>query len=151
MRVYGALMWSLGKVNMSCYCHVMSCQVQVLTCPEVPRVYIGSWWDRQLRHAELRRLFEMEEQDLFRDFRDLPRGAALRCSVLSTPYSCTCCNGQCRKLNDLIKRARLARVLALVVEELHGAMPLLRRDTAKRNLLAKLDSTVRAVEVSVAS
>ena len=124
-----------------------------MTCPEVPRVYIGSWWDRQLRHAELRRLFEMEEQDLFRDFRDLPRGAALRCSVLSTPYSCTCCNAlQCaanvRKLNDLIKRARLARVLALVVEELHGAMPLLRRDTAKRNLLAKLDSTVRAVEAS---
>ena len=95
----------------------------------------------------------MEEQDLFRDFRDLPRGAALRCSVLSTLYSFTCCNAlQCaanvRKLNDLIKRARLARVLALVVEELHGAMPLLRRDTAKRNLLAKLDSTVRAVEVS---
>ena len=27
MRVYGALMWSLGKV---------------LTCPEVPRVYIGN-------------------------------------------------------------------------------------------------------------
>ena len=53
-----------------------------------------------------------------------------------------------RKLNDLIKRARLARGLALVVEELHGAMPLLRREAAKRNLLAKLDSTVRAVEVS---
>ena len=35
-----------------------------------------------------------------------------------------------------------------MVEELHGAMPLLRRETAKRNLLAKLDSTVRAVEVS---
>ena len=58
------------------------------------------------------------------------------------------CAANVRKLNDLIKRARLARVLALVVEELHGAMPLLRRDTAKRNLLAKLDSTVRAVEVS---
>ena len=73
-------------------CHVMSCHVtlQVLTCPEVPRVYIGSWWDRQLRHAELRRLFEMEEQDLFRDFRDLPRGAALRCDGLSTLYSFTC-------------------------------------------------------------
>ena len=63
MRVYGALMWSLGKV---------------LTCPEVPRVYIGSWWDKQLRHAEMRALFELEEQDLFKDFRQMPRGAALR-------------------------------------------------------------------------
>ena len=35
-----------------------------------------------------------------------------------------------------------------MVEELHGAMPLLRREAAKRNLLAKLDSTVRAVEAS---
>ena len=89
MRVYGALMWSLGKV---------------LTCPEVPRVYIGnidqseayittvdqseaciltvdqsgSWWDKQLRNTDSRSLFEREEQDLFRDFRDMPRGAALR-------------------------------------------------------------------------
>ena len=66
MRVYGALMWSLGKV---------------LTCPEVPRVYIGSWWDKQLRHTESRALFEREEQDLFRDFRDMPRGAALRSAI----------------------------------------------------------------------
>ena len=56
-------MWSLGKV---------------LTCPEVPRVYIGSWWDKQLRHVDMRSLFEREEQDLFRDFRSMPRGAALR-------------------------------------------------------------------------
>ena len=32
MRVYGALMWSLGKV---------------LTCPEVPRVYIGKNTDQE--------------------------------------------------------------------------------------------------------
>ena len=77
MRVYGALMWSLGKV---------------LGTPEVSRVYIGSFWDQPLRYDMNRKLFEAEEQDLFADLQSLPRNAALR------------------KLNDLIKRARLAKV-----------------------------------------
>ena len=96
MRVYGALMWSLGKV---------------LTCPEVPRVYLGSWWAGQLRHDQLRSLFQLEEQDLFNDLRALPRGASLR------------------KLNDLIKRARLARWLPN------------RKEKRKRMAAAKANST----------
>lgn len=78
MRVYGALMWSLGKV---------------LNTPEVARVYIGSYWDNPLHFDTNRKLFELEEQDLFNDLQSLPRNAALR------------------KLNDLIKRARLAKVV----------------------------------------
>nr|XP_048712949.1 EH domain-containing protein 1 isoform X2 [Caretta caretta] len=80
MRVYGALMWSLGKI---------------INTPEVVRVYIGSFWSQPLLIPENRKLFEAEEQDLFKDIQSLPRNAALR------------------KLNDLIKRARLAKELLL--------------------------------------
>ncbi|VTJ75033.1 Hypothetical predicted protein [Marmota monax] len=76
MRVYGALMWSLGKV---------------INTPEVLRVYIGSFWAQPLQNTDNRRLFEAEAQDLFRDIQSLPQKAAVR------------------KLNDLIKRARLAK------------------------------------------
>ena len=47
MRVYGALMWSLGKV---------------FNTPEVARVYIGSFWDQPLRHDTGKELFAAEEQ-----------------------------------------------------------------------------------------
>ena len=62
MRVYGALMWSLGKV---------------LKTPEVTRVYIGSFWNEPLRFDTNRHLFEAESQDLFSDLQSLPRNAAI--------------------------------------------------------------------------
>lgn len=65
---------------------------KVLGTPEVARVYIGSFWSEPLGFDTNRKLFEAEEQDLFADIQSLPRNAALR------------------KLNDLIKRARLAKV-----------------------------------------
>lgn len=107
MRVYGALMWSLGKV---------------ITTPEVPRVYIGSFWDQPFRYSENRKLFEDEAQDLFNDLLTLPRNCALR------------------KLNDLIKRARLAKVHALLISNLHDAMPaVFGKDKKKAELIKNLD------------
>lgn len=106
MRVYGALMWSLGKV---------------LQTPEVARVYIGSFWDQPLRYDMNRRLFEDEEQDLFKDLQSLPRNAALR------------------KLNDLIKRARLAKVHAYIISELRKEMPsVFGKDSKKKDLIKNL-------------
>jgi len=107
MRVYGALMWSLGKV---------------LQTPEVARVYIGSFWDQPLRYDSNRKLFEAEEQDLFQDLEQLPRNAALR------------------KLNDLIKRARLAKVHAYIISSLRKDMPsMFGKDSKKKELIKNLD------------
>ena len=64
---------------------------------QVARVYIGSFWSQPLHYDVNRGLFELEEQDLFADIQSLPRNAILR------------------KLNDLIKRARLAKVLLSAV------------------------------------
>ncbi|KAI0981249.1 hypothetical protein GJ496_005705 [Pomphorhynchus laevis] len=108
MRVYGALMWSLGKV---------------LNTPEVARVYTGSFWDKPLHYDYNRRLFELETQDLFTDLEGLPRNATLR------------------KLNDLIKRARLAKVHAYLVSEIRKEMPsVFGKDTKKKELIKNLKS-----------
>ncbi|KAK1793410.1 hypothetical protein P4O66_011795, partial [Electrophorus voltai] len=106
MRVYGALMWSLGKV---------------INTPEVVRVYLGSFWAKPLQNTDNRRLFEAEAQDLFRDIQALPRNAALR------------------KLNDLIKRARLAKVHAYIISHLKKEMPsLFGKEKKKEELIAHL-------------
>ncbi|KAK7883036.1 hypothetical protein WMY93_029210 [Mugilogobius chulae] len=106
MRVYGALMWSLGKV---------------FGTPEVLRVYIGSFWSEPLMVTDNRKLFELEEEDLFTDIQNLPRNAALR------------------KLNDLVKRARLVRVHSHIINYLKQEMPsVFRKDNKKKNLIHEL-------------
>jgi len=58
MRVYGALMWSLGKV---------------FKTPEVVRVYMGSFWNEPYQNEEFRSLFEAEQDDLLKDLYGLPK------------------------------------------------------------------------------
>lgn len=115
MRVYGALMWSLGKV---------------FKTPEVARVYIGSFWDHPLHYDVNRRLFEDEQRDLFQDLQSLPRNAALR------------------KLNDLIKRARLAKVHAFIISQLKKDMPsMIGKDKTKKQLIQNLDKIYAQIQV----
>mmetsp|Transcript_1082 Transcript_1082/g.2543 ORF Transcript_1082/g.2543 Transcript_1082/m.2543 type:complete len:574 (-) Transcript_1082:103-1824(-) len=63
MRVYGALLWSLGKT---------------MTSPEVVRVYVGSFWQEPLTTQDNAELFEAEEKDLMKDLAVLPRQSAVR-------------------------------------------------------------------------
>lgn len=114
MRVYGALMWSLGKV---------------MNTPEVVRVYIGSFWDKQLQFDENRRLFEAEQEDLFADIQSLPRSAAVR------------------KLNEMIKRARLAKVHAFILTYLKGEMPSLwGKQSKKEELISNLHNVFHSIQ-----
>uniref|UniRef100_A0A8B9J793 EH-domain containing 3 n=2 Tax=Astyanax mexicanus TaxID=7994 RepID=A0A8B9J793_ASTMX len=114
MRVYGALMWSLGKI---------------VNTPEVIRVYIGSFWSHPLLISDNRKLFEAEEQDLFKDIQSLPRNAALR------------------KLNDLIKRARLAKVHAHIISSLKKEMPtVFGKENKKKELINSLGEIYSRIE-----
>ncbi|KAF6332972.1 EH domain containing 1 [Rhinolophus ferrumequinum] len=114
MRVYGALMWSLGKI---------------INTPEVVRVYIGSFWSHPLLIPDNRKLFEAEEQDLFKDIQSLPRNAALR------------------KLNDLIKRARLAKVHAYIISSLKKEMPnVFGKESKKKELVNNLGEIYAKIE-----
>ncbi|XP_041662625.1 EH domain-containing protein 2-like [Cheilinus undulatus] len=106
MRVYGALMWSLGKV---------------FRTPEILRVYIGSFWSEPRQLCDHYQLIELEEEDLLTDIRNLPRNAAVR------------------KLNDLVKRARLVRAHAHIISYLKQEMPtIFCKESKKHNLIYQL-------------
>lgn len=116
LRVYGALMWSLGKVVRS---------------PEVLRVYIGSFWDQPLAEAgsSNANLFNAEKADLLADLRSLPRNAAVR------------------RVNELVKRARLVKVHALLCSHLRDQMPYFYGHKEKQaKLLARLPQEFSKVQ-----
>lgn len=113
MRVYGALMWSIGKV---------------MSTPEVLRVYVGSFWSEPLLYSDNAELFEMEENDLMRDLRSLPRNSAVR------------------KINELVKRVRLCKVHAYIIGYLKEQMPMfMGKDKKQKQLCAELPQVFRAV------
>lgn len=113
MRVYGALMWSLGKV---------------FNTPEVCRVYVGSFWDQPYKEGSNKELFDMESLDLLADLRSIPRQAALR------------------KINELVKRARMAKVHALVIAHLRDQFGWFGKANKQKKLLDDLPNVFRDVQ-----
>jgi len=63
VRVYGSLMWSMGKL---------------FTSPEVIRVYTGSFWDEPLVHDDFKDMFRADESLLVRELTNLPTSNAER-------------------------------------------------------------------------
>ena len=102
MRVYGAMMWSLGKV---------------IKTPEVVRVYVGSFWDEPYKNKDNEKLFQAEQADLVRDLRNLPA------------------NSTVRKVNEIVKRARLLRVHAHIIGYLKQQMPSMFGKSSKQDEL----------------
>jgi GTPase SAR1 family protein len=114
MRVYGSMMWSLGKV---------------VNTPEVCRVYIGSFWNKPLKNKNLTQLFESEMEDLISDVKSVPR------------------NGVLRKLNELVKRTRMAKVHAFIIGHLRENMPgLIGKKQKQQKLIANLADEFFAVK-----
>lgn len=118
MRVYGALLWSLGKV---------------LNTPEVMRVYIGSFNDKPIRETAAgplgMELFQKEQDDLLSDLNDIPKKA---------------CD---RRINEFVKRARAAKVHAHIISHLKKEMPaLMGKAKAQQKLLDGLDEHFAKVQ-----
>ncbi|KAJ1819669.1 hypothetical protein LPJ75_001132, partial [Coemansia sp. RSA 2598] len=120
MRVYGALMWSLGKV---------------IPTPEVKRVYLGSFWPRYKtpvgnRYDENNELLAIEQKDLLRDLRSIPKNAALR------------------RVNEIVKRARQARVHAHIIGHLRSELPsMFGKNKKAKAMLDDLPAEFRKIQV----
>lgn len=76
----------------------------VTSSAEVTRVYIGSLCDHQLRYPVNGRLFRDERKDFFKELNSVASSAA---------YS---------QLNTFLERARLAKVHAYIIGEIHNEM-----------------------------
>ncbi|XP_061349970.1 EH domain-containing protein 1-like [Gastrolobium bilobum] len=118
MRIYGALMWSLGKV---------------LNIPEVMRVYIGSFNDKPVGDGVScpigNELFEKEQEDLLSDLKDIPKKA---------------CD---RKINEFVKRARAAKIHAYIISHLKKHMPaMIGKAKAQQKLIDNLDDEFAKVQ-----
>ena len=71
---------------------------RILRSPEPRRIYTGSFWDQPLKPTYLSELFEKESASLLADLHTVPR------------------NNTVAKVNDLVMRARMVKVQALIFD-----------------------------------
>lgn len=112
LRVYGALMWSLGKV---------------FRTPEVLRVFVGSFWDKDYENPHNADLFDSEAQDLISDLKSLPRHRVTR------------------KINEFVKRTRQFNVHLLICEHLRAQFGWTGKESTQRKLLAGMGNEFKAI------
>jgi len=105
-------MWSLGKV---------------FKTPEVLRVYVGSFWDKDYSNAHNEELFDAEGADLLSDLRSLPRHSATR------------------KINEFVKRTRRLKVHLLIIKHLRSQFGWFGKTKTQTKVLANLGAMFREI------
>lgn len=107
VRVYGALLWNVGKV---------------LQTPEVARVYVSSFWDKEYSFTDHSALFDKDKRALLEDIRSLPRTALDR------------------KINSFVARVRQVRTHLCLVTHIKSQLPWLQQKLgAEQRLHAYID------------
>ncbi|KXZ52131.1 hypothetical protein GPECTOR_10g760 [Gonium pectorale] len=118
MRVYGALMWSLGKVFRS---------------PEVCKVYVGSFNSEAPINERVnpygKPLFEAEQKQLLADLYEIPQRSTDR------------------KINEFVKRVRAAKIHILLIGHLRKQMPsMFGKEKAQKKLMDDIISNFEEVQ-----
>lgn len=90
VKVYGALLWNCGKV---------------LRTPEVARVFVSSFWDKDYRFKEHASLFEEDKQAILEELHNLPRATLLR------------------KTHNLVARIRRMRAHYCIMTHIQSQVP----------------------------
>jgi EH domain-containing protein 1 len=115
MRVYGALLWSMGRIFKGA---------------EVTRIYVGSFHDEPLLREEHAPLFDKDKSILLAHLHQLPKACCLR------------------KINEMVKRVRLAIIHVCILGTLKSKLPILwGKDTRQSYLIDHLSEVFDEVKL----
>eukprot|EP00854_Cymbomonas_tetramitiformis_P007578 gene7578-9025_t len=102
MKVYGAVMWSLGKV---------------LSTPEVKRAYVSSFWDEQeLQNPQMLDYMDSERQELVDELKNLP--------TVAEKAKEEGAGEAVQTIDKFVRRARMLKTHVLILSHLRGKLPM---------------------------